>query len=201
MMKRILVPLDGSPLAERALAVAAKLATAADGVWAIGDVTGVLPLSHLAQYQAHLAADDILGHPHPARYLSVPRLYFTDPQIAATGLTLEQARERQIEVTSVTLDFERLGKLAFCADRRSGTLVGAWAMAPDAAELVQLAVLAINAAVPLNVLHDAVEQFPRFSEPYRIAFEQLSSQFANGSPQFTGYSGGLVAHHPDGFAL
>ncbi len=154
---------------------------ATDGVWAIGDVTGVLPLSHLAQYQAHLAADNILGHPHPARYLSVPRLYFTDPQIAATGLTLEQARERQIEVTSVTVDLERPGKLAFYADRRSGTLVGAWAVAPDAAEWIQLAVLAINAAVPLNVLHDAVEQFPGFSEPYRSAFEQLSSQLASGS--------------------
>ena len=74
---------------------------AAPGIWAIGDVTGVLALSYLAQYQAHLAADDILGHPHPARYLSVPRLYFTTPQFAATGLTLEQMRRQPIEFSSV----------------------------------------------------------------------------------------------------
>ncbi|MGO8946104.1 MAG: dihydrolipoyl dehydrogenase family protein [Ktedonobacterales bacterium] len=168
---------------------------AAEGIWAIGDVTGVLPLSHLAQYQAHLAADDILGHPHPARYLSVPRLYFTDPQIAATGLTIEQADEQQIELTSAILDLEppasslpahsatdAPAKLALYADRRSGVLAGAWVMGPDAADWIKLAVLGISAAMPLTVLYDTVEQYPAFGEPYRMAFEQLISQLASSYP-------------------
>jgi pyruvate/2-oxoglutarate dehydrogenase complex dihydrolipoamide dehydrogenase (E3) component len=159
---------------------------AAPGIWAIGDVTGVLALSYLAQYQAQLAADDILGHPHPARYLSVPRLYFTTPQFAATGLTLEQMREQPIEFssarvgltssvsrTSTTTPAYEQGILTLHADRQRGVLVGAWAMAPDAGEWIHLAALAISAAMPLGILHDTLEQFPGFSEPYRAALEQL----------------------------
>ena len=158
---------------------------AAPGIWAIGDVTGVLPLSHLAQYQAHLAADDILGHAHPARYFSIPRLYFTEPQIAATGLTLEQMRAQQIEIKSVMLGLHASvshpsttpspehGILTLHADRRRGVLVGAWAIAPDAGAWIHLAVLAISAAVPLEILHDTLEQFPGVSDLYRTAVDQL----------------------------
>jgi dihydrolipoamide dehydrogenase len=167
---------------------------AAEGIWAIGDVTGTLPLSHLAQYQAHLAADDILGHAHPANYLSVPRLYFTEPQIAATGMTRAEAGARHVETGSVTVDLKWMGsttssiapvapphvvpdphsgKLSLSMDVRERVLVGSWAVAPDAAEWIHLAVLAIGARVPLPVLYDTLEQFPGFSEPYRVALEQL----------------------------
>jgi dihydrolipoamide dehydrogenase len=168
---------------------------AADGIWAIGDVTGILPLSFMAQYQAHLAADDILGSPHPANYSSVPRLYFTEPQIAATGLTTAQAQARRMQITSVTVDLKWMGtstssiapvapshllpdshsgKLSLSMDARERVLVGSWAVAPDAAEWIHLAVLAIGARVPLAVLYDTLEQFPGFSEPYRVALEQLN---------------------------
>lgn len=162
-----------------------ELCRAAPGIWAIGDVTGVLPLSHLAQYQAQVAADDILGHAHPARYLSVPRLYLTKPQIAATGLTLEQMKEQHIDINSVMVglntsvshpsakpSYER-GTLTLHADRQRGVLVGAWVIAQDAGEWIHLAVLAISAAVPLEILHDTLEQFPGLSEPYRVALDQL----------------------------
>jgi pyruvate/2-oxoglutarate dehydrogenase complex dihydrolipoamide dehydrogenase (E3) component len=168
---------------------------AAEGIWAIGDVTGTLLLSHLAQYQAHLAADDILRYPHPANYLSVPRLYFTEPQIAATGLTLAEAAARHIEISSVTVDLRWMdsttssiapvapphlvpdsysGKLSLSIDTSERVLVGSWVVAPDAAEWIHLAVLAIGARVPLAALYDTLEQFPGFSEPYRVALEQLN---------------------------
>ena len=160
---------------------------AAEGIWAIGDVTGLLPLSHLAQYQANVAADDLLGHSHPARYLSVPRVYFTEPQIAATGLTLESARVEHIKVTSVTVELKRsvayvpaevtaarpAGKLTLHANSRTGQLVGAWAVAPDAGEWIHLAVLGLSVGASLEVLYDTMEQYPRFSEPYRVALETL----------------------------
>jgi pyruvate/2-oxoglutarate dehydrogenase complex dihydrolipoamide dehydrogenase (E3) component len=172
---------------------------AAEGVWAIGDVTGILPLSHMAQYQAHLAADDILGYPHPANYPSVPRLYFTEPQIAATGLTTTEAEARHIQISSVTVDLRWMGngtssvapvaaphlvpdyhagKLSLSMDARERVLIGSWAVAPDAAEWIHLAVLAIGARVPLPALYDTLEQFPGFSEPYRVALEQLSRREA-----------------------
>ncbi len=170
---------------------------AAAGIWAVGDVTGSGSYIHMAQYQARIAADDILGHPHPASYISVPRITFTDPLVAATGLTLAQAREQGIDVASVTVDLseepmrpdtaapyaqsgiplaERRGvdgKLTLHADRGRGTLIGAWAVAPNAGDWIQHALFAIRAETPLTVLHDMFEQFPSFSEVYLGAVERL----------------------------
>lgn len=165
---------------------------AADGIWAVGDVTGVASSLHMTQYQARLAADDILGHPHPAHYESVPRITFAQPQIAATGLTLDQAQARGVEVVSYTAELitaastgiarqqkrtlpELNGRLTLHADRARGVLIGAWAVDANAGEWIQLAALAIRAGVPLSVLHDTLEQFPTFSEVYLAALDQLTA--------------------------
>jgi len=161
---------------------------AAAGVWAVGDVTGVVPLSHVAQYQARVAADAILGRAHPADYVAVPRVYFTDPQLAATGLTRAQIRQQGLNALSVTMDLaeqrERRGhspaayqppgeRLTLHADRTRGILVGAWAVAPEAGEWIQFAALAIRAAIPLAVARDMLEQFPAFGDVYLSAIDRL----------------------------
>ena len=161
---------------------------AAEGVWAIGDVTGVAPLSHLAQYQARIVADAILGHAHPADYVAAPRVLFTDPQIAATGLTRAQLRERDLDALTITVDLPEhsehrgvpeaarhlpSGLLTLHADRAGGVLVGAWAVAPDAASWIQFAALAIRAAIPLAVVRDMLQQFPAFGDVYVSAFDRL----------------------------
>jgi dihydrolipoamide dehydrogenase len=160
---------------------------AGEGIWAIGDVTGVALRSHIALYQARLAADDLLGHSHPAHYETVPRIVFTDPQVAATGLTRAEAQARHIDVASATLELLEpsfrtgtnaspvRGRLTLHADRAQRVLLGAWAVAPDAGEWIHLAVLAIRAGVPLAVLRDTVEQFPPFSEGFLQALDQLTS--------------------------
>lgn len=158
---------------------------AGEGIWAIGDVTGFAHSTHMAQYQARLVADAILGRAHAAQYQSVPRIIFTEPQVAATGLTLAQAQAQHLAVASASLDLtERTlqmgtatptvaGRFTLHADRERGVLIGAWAVAPDASEWIHLAVLAIRAGVPLAVLHDTVEQFPTFSEPYLRALDRV----------------------------
>ncbi len=73
---------------------------AADGVWAIGDVTGVMPFTHVGMYEGRIAAADIAGRPVSADYSAIPRVVFSDPEIAAIGLTEEQARERGIDVAT-----------------------------------------------------------------------------------------------------
>jgi pyruvate/2-oxoglutarate dehydrogenase complex dihydrolipoamide dehydrogenase (E3) component len=158
---------------------------AALGLWAIGDVTGVALFTHVAKYQARIAADDILGRRHPVNYHAIPRVVFSDPEVGATGLTCAQAREQGVEVTTATVDlYEAIarpvtygkdigGRLGLVADRKRGILVGAWAVGPEASEWIHLAVLAIRAATPIPVLRDVIEQFPTFSEAYLSGLEML----------------------------
>ncbi len=160
---------------------------AAPGLWALGDVTGIAMYTHVAKYQARIAADDILGRAHAANYAAVPRVVFCDPEVGAVGLTSAQARERGIDVVAATVDLAHAflvlrpatygknvgGRLGLVADRTRGVLVGAWAIAPEAGEWIHLAVLAIRAQTPIAVLRDVIEQFPTFSEAYQNGLELL----------------------------
>ncbi|MFP3339281.1 pyridine nucleotide-disulfide oxidoreductase, partial [Micrococcus sp. SIMBA_131] len=69
-----------------------------------GDVTGIMPFTHVAKYQGRIAADAILGRPHPATYDGIPRVVFTDPEIAGAGLTQEQATKQGIRTIATELD-------------------------------------------------------------------------------------------------
>jgi dihydrolipoamide dehydrogenase len=159
----------------------------------VGDVTGVIPLTHVAHYQAHLAADDIMGRPHPASYGSVPRVLFTDPQVAACGSIAARSGGRTpAEVTSATVDLterprggpssserqEAGGRLTLFAEMSREVLVGAWAVAPDASEWIEPAAIAIRAEIPLAVLRDATEQFSSVGDVYLAALNQLYSAVA-----------------------
>jgi len=155
------------------------------GAWAIGDVTGVMPFTHVAKYQARVVARDICGERVAASYDAIPRVTFCDPELAAVGLTEQQAREREIDVTAAcvelqaaiarpsTYEREPHGLLGLVADRRRGVLVGAWAAAPLASEWIHQAALAIKARIPLRTVRYTVAQFPTFSEAYLSAVEQL----------------------------
>jgi len=157
----------------------------ADGVWAVGDVTGVMPFTHVAKYQGRIAADAILGRPRPATYNGIPRVVFGIPEIAAVGLTAAQAEERGIRTAAIEVDVAEAlarpstyeqdprGWLALLADAEDQVLVGAWALGPLAGEWIHYAALAIRARLPLDVLRDQVQQFPTFHEAYRVALEQL----------------------------
>jgi dihydrolipoamide dehydrogenase len=157
---------------------------AAAGVWAIGDVTGVAPFTHVAAYQARVAVADIRGRDVRADYRSVPRVVFTDPEIAAVGQTAEQAREDGIETREAVVDLSEVdrtmtygrdleGALGLLADARREVLVGAWAVGPLASEWIHSAVLAIKADIPLGVIQDTIMQFPTFSEAFQMAAARL----------------------------
>ena len=158
----------------------------AEGVWAIGDVTGIALFTHVARYQARVAADSILGRPRRASYVGIPRVVFSDPQIAAVGLSEAQARNEGYGVATTTVrlpdaiarpwTYERdpRGELGLVADRQRRVLLGAWAVAPLASEWIHQAALAIRAEIPIDTLLDGVAQFPTYSEAYLTCLEQLS---------------------------
>jgi dihydrolipoamide dehydrogenase len=156
-----------------------------DGIWAIGDVTGAMPFTHVAKYQGRIACDDIAGRPVRADYTAIPRVVFSDPEIAAVGLTEERAREQEIDFATARIElataisrpwtYERdpRGELGVLADRKRRVLVGAWAVAPLAGEWIHYAALAIKAQLPLDVLTDSVAQFPTYTEGFLAAIEAL----------------------------
>ncbi len=158
---------------------------AADGVWAIGDVTGIMPFTHVAKYQGRIVVDAILGRPRTANYDGIPRVVFADPEVAAAGLTQDQADQQGLHTANVELDLahalarpwtyerEPRGHLGLLADRDRRVLVGAWAVAPLAGEWIHQASLAIRARIPIDVLLDQVAQFPTYSEGYLQALEAL----------------------------
>jgi dihydrolipoamide dehydrogenase len=159
---------------------------AGEGVWAIGDVTGVMPFTHVAMYQGRIVCADIAGASVQADYAAIPRVVFCDPEVAAVGLTAAQARERGLEVAGARValadtitrawTYERgpRGELSLLADRSRGVLVGAWAVGPLASEWIHYAALAIKLAAPLALLQDTVAQFPTYTEAYLKAIERLA---------------------------
>jgi pyruvate/2-oxoglutarate dehydrogenase complex dihydrolipoamide dehydrogenase (E3) component len=152
----------------------------ADGLWAIGDVTGIWPLTHVGKYQGRVVAANILGEPREANYEAVPRVTYTDPQAAAVGATEARfsATARVAEIAKMETYSrayaESNGFLTLLSDGER--LTGAYALGPEAGEWLQQATVAIRAQVPLDVLRDTIQPFPTFSEIYLDALKALRGQ-------------------------
>jgi dihydrolipoamide dehydrogenase len=154
-------------------------ATGVDGGWlyAIGDVNGRAPLTHMGKYHARIAADAILGREVSAiaDHRAIPRVTFSDPQVAAVGPTEAQALEQGIEVRAVTYGTGDVpgaytrgngikGTSKLVVDAARGVVVGATFTGPDVQELLHSATIAIVAETPLETLWHAVPSFPTVSE-------------------------------------
>jgi pyruvate/2-oxoglutarate dehydrogenase complex dihydrolipoamide dehydrogenase (E3) component len=158
----------------------------AERLWAVGDITGIFPLTHVGKYQGEVVASNILGEPREADFDAVPRVVFTDPQAAAAGATDGRfsgtARLSQLAKTETyTRAYaESNGFLTLLADGER--LTGAYALGPEAGEWLQQATLAIRARVPIEVLRDTIQPFPTFSEIYVEALKSLRGQIAARQP-------------------
>ena len=163
----------------RGIAVDARMA-AGNRLWAVGDVTGIWPLTYVGKYQARIAAANILGKSREASYDAVPRVVFTDPQAAAVGAT-EGERTATVAMSAVprTATYTRAyaehpGFLTLVSDGER--LTGAYALGPEAGEWLQQATLAIRAQVPLAVMRDTIQPFPTFSEAFVEALAGLAAR-------------------------
>src|ERR671914_829972 len=151
-----------------------------DGLWAIGDVTGIWPLTYVGKYQGRIAAANLLGEPREADYSAVPRVVFTDPQAAAVGaadgpVTATVSLAEVPRTATYTRAYaERPGYLTLVSDGEF--LTGAHAVGPEAGEWLQQATVAIRARVPLAVLRDTIQPFPTFSEIFLNALTELRAK-------------------------
>jgi pyruvate/2-oxoglutarate dehydrogenase complex dihydrolipoamide dehydrogenase (E3) component len=156
---------------------------AGERLWAIGDVTGVWPLTHVGEYEGDVVAANIAGDARTANYEAVPRVTYTDPQAAAVGAAEAEfsvtARVSEVPKTAIYTHAyaESTGFLTLLSDGRR--LTGAYALGPEAGEWLQQATLAVRAHVPLEVLSDTIQPFPSFSGIYDAAVQALRMQIAD----------------------
>ncbi len=150
-----------------------------DGGWlyAIGDVNGRALLTHHGKYQARLVGDHLAGKPVEARadHEALVRVVFTDPQVAAVGPTLADARECGLDVDTLSygigdvagaalLGRDVSGTAQLVVDRQHRTIVGATFTGPGVGEMLHAATIAIVSGVTLDQLWHAVPAFPTISE-------------------------------------
>ena len=159
---------------------------AGERLWAIGDVPGIWPLTHVGEYEGGVVAANITGDMRPANYEAVPRVTYTDPQAAAVGaLEARYSGTAPLSAVPKTATYthayaESNGFLTLLSDGER--LTGAYALGPEAGEWMQQATLAIRAHVPLEVLSDTIQPFPSFSAIYDTAVMALRMAIADMPP-------------------
>jgi len=142
---------------------------AADHVYGIGDCVGHELSTHLGHYEGETAVKIALGDNIRADFRATPRAVYTDPETAAVGLLLDQAKERGIDAYEETANIatsakgyvsESEGHVSIVIDRKNKVLVGAFIGGPAASEAIHEAVLAIKLKTPVSVLADTIHAFP-----------------------------------------
>jgi dihydrolipoamide dehydrogenase len=150
-------------------------------IYAVGDVAGVYQLAHTSFREGEIAAENALGHESEMDYTAVPRCVYTDPEVAAVGLTEAQARERHGDDTIVTGRFpfsasaraqmyaEKGGWAKTIHETRYGELLGLVIVGPQATELVNAGVIGIGAESTIDTVADSIAAHPTLAEAVKEA--------------------------------
>jgi len=156
------------------------------GVYGAGDITGIAGFTHVAYYHGQIVARRLRGEDARADHVAIPRVTFTDPEVASVGLSEAAARERGIDVIVASTDpgetargyihdFHN-GVVKLVGDRARGVLVGATLVTPRGGEILGELVLAIKAATPLRVLGDMIHPYPAFNRVLGAVLQELASR-------------------------
>ena len=156
---------------------------AAPSIWAGGDITGIGAFTHLSWYHGKIIGRQLKGEHAVADHRAIPRVTFTDPEIASVGLSEATARKQVTDVRVVIADSGNGtrgyingppgGVIKLVADMQRNVLVGALVVGPRAGEMIAELTLAIRAEIPLMVLEDTLHAFPTFSRDLDGLFPRL----------------------------
>jgi pyruvate/2-oxoglutarate dehydrogenase complex dihydrolipoamide dehydrogenase (E3) component len=156
------------------------------GVYGAGDITGLGGFTHLAYYHGQVIARRLRETDARADHTAIPRVTYTDPEVASVGLSEAAARARGLDVVVTTTDpaeavrgyihdFHR-GALKLVGDRARGVLLGATLVTPRAGEIVGELVVAIKLGIPLKTLADVIHPFPAFNRVLDKSLGELAAK-------------------------
>jgi len=158
------------------------------GVYGAGDVTGIGGFTHLAFYHGQIVARRLRGEDARADHSAVPRVTFTDPEVASVGISEAAAREHGLNVITASADPAETargyihdfhdGALKLVADRDRGVLIGATLVTPRGGEILGELVLALKAGTPLRTLADVIHPFPAFNRVLGAVLQELAAKAA-----------------------
>ena len=181
----------GMAVTRRGVTVDEHLRTSLDGVYAAGDVTGILPFTHVASYQGRLAASNALGKRRRASYRVVPWVTFTDPEIAHVGVTEPEARtEHGDDIRVTTLPFTAIDRAVISGETvgmikvitsgkpvighaAGGALLGAHIVGAGAGELIHEFVIGMQVHAFAGRLAQAVHAYPAMAVGVQQAVARL----------------------------
>ncbi|MFQ5556036.1 MAG: dihydrolipoyl dehydrogenase family protein [Acidimicrobiales bacterium] len=156
-----------------------------EGVWAVGDITGVAMFTHVGAYQAGIAAADILGREgSPADYSAIPRVSFTDPEVGSVGMTEAEALAAGLDVATAIVQVPGTargwlhasgneGAIKLVVDAERGVLVGAMSAGPHGGEVLSMLTLAVHEATPIERLKTMIYAYPTFHKGVEDAVSRL----------------------------
>jgi dihydrolipoamide dehydrogenase len=175
----------------KAIGINEYMRTSEPHIYAIGDVTGLLQLAHVAEAQGVVAAETIGGaETLPlGDYRMLPRATFCQPQVASFGLTEQQARDEGYDVKVVKFPFTANGKahglgdpsgfVKLVADAKYGELLGGHLIGHDVSELLPELTLAQKWDLTANELARNVHTHPTMSEALQECFHGLVGHMIN----------------------
>jgi mercury(II) reductase len=161
-----------------------EMKTSSPNIWAIGDVTGIEPFTHVADYQARIAAWNALGKgdPRQADYQVIPHVIFSDPELGSVGMTEREAVEARFDVKCAIVPMKDLaraitsgeieGMVKLVSDRATGHILGGHVLAAHGGELLPEIALAMRSGLTVQAIADTVHAYPTMSEAvFWAAFE------------------------------
>jgi dihydrolipoamide dehydrogenase len=170
-----------------AIAVNERMETEVPGIYAIGDITGIAMLAHVASHQGIVAAANACGQEAHLHYHAIPAVIFTHPEIAMVGMTAEEAKEKGLNITIGTFPFQALGKSVatnetdgfaqVISDKKTGEIYGAQVVGHEASAMIAEMALAINNELTLECVMDTIHAHPTIPEAWLEA-----SLLANETP-------------------
>ena len=171
----------GIDYTRKGITVNDRFETSVPGIYAIGDVTGGIMLAHAASYQGLHALNAICGQSDSIRFDLIPAAVFTMPEVATIGLTEEQCKEQELEVSCLKSFYRANGKAVsmdetdgYCKviTGQDGAILGAHLMGAHASDLIHEIAVIIKMGGTLEQMQSVIHAHPTLSEVLQSALHQ-----------------------------